>query len=307
MPLDLPFATDTRRARFEPANSPAWGVSSETGVLTEVLLSEQTFLSMVPCNDITRDCIAGGLITDRAIARRQHRDFASKLTALGVRCHFVDAQWTMPDLAFTRDAVLVSPWGLIELRPAAAHRQAETKHVASAIQTLGVPFVDQVADGTIEGGDVCLLREGTLLIGRSEERTNERGALALEAIFKTRGWDVIHTRFNPRHLHLDTLFTMVDDDCAVACIDELESDLVDKLRGLGITLIPVTVDEVTKLGANLLSLGNGRVIAARGGSRLPSLLEEHGFDVIQADIGQFTRCGGGPHCLTMPLARRPAG
>ena len=307
MPLDLPFASDQRRARFQAATTPSWGVSSETGVLTDVLLSEPTFLSMVPCNDITRECIASGLITDRAIARRQHRDFASKLAALGVRCHFVDAQWTMPDMAFTRDAVLVAPWGLIELRPAASHRQAETKHVARAIQALGVPFVDRVTDGTVEGGDVCLIREGIVLIGRSDERTNERGALALAAIFEARGWDVIHTQFNPRHLHLDTLFTMVDEHCAVACLDELESDLIDKLRGLGITLIPVTVDEVTKLGANLLSLGNRRVIAAKGGSRLPSLLEEQGFEVIQVDIDQFTRCGGGPHCLTMPLARRPAG
>jgi N-dimethylarginine dimethylaminohydrolase len=305
MPLDLPFVADHRR--FVPTITPNWGASSETGVLTDVLLSEPTFLSMVPCNEITRECIASGLITDRAIARRQHREFASKLAALGVRCHFVDPQWTMPDMAFTRDAVLVGPWGLIELRPAAAHRQAETKHVASAIQALGVPFVDQVTDGTVEGGDVCLLRDGIVLIGRSGERTNERGALSLAAIFEARGWKVIHTRFDPRHLHLDTLFTMVDDDCAVACIDELESDLIETLRGLGITLIPVTVDEVTQLGANLLSLGNRRVIAAKGGSRLPSVLEEQGFEVIQADIDQFTRCGGGPHCLTMPLARHPAG
>jgi N-dimethylarginine dimethylaminohydrolase len=32
-------------------------------------------------------------------------------------------------------------------------------------------------------------------------------------------------------------------------------------------------------------------------------LEQLGYSVIRLDIDQFTRCGGGMHCLTMPLAR----
>ena len=28
-------------------------------------------------------------------------------------------------------------------------------------------------------------------------------------------------------------------------------------------------------------------------------------DLVPLDVSQFTRCGGGIHCLTMPLARRP--
>lgn len=37
--------------------------------------------------------------------------------------------------------------------------------------------------------------------------------------------------------------------------------------------------------------------------RLNRILERSGFDVVEIEIDQFTRCGGGVHCLTMPLAR----
>jgi arginine deiminase len=288
----------------EPAAASRWGVATETGELTDVLLCAPSYLEMVPCNAVTRERIAQGLLASPALAARQHRALAAALEQSGVRCHFVPPSPGLADLCFTRDAVLMSPWGLIELRPAAPHRRAESGHVAGAAAAFGVPYLDHVLDGRIEGGDICFLRDGILLIGHSGDRTDERGARALGALFEERGWDVIHTRFDSRFLHLDTLFTMVSDDCAVACPGALEDDLLAKLGRLGIGIIPATTDEVGHLGANLLSLGNARIIAPADNHRLNAILASSGFEVIDVELDQFTRCGGGPHCLTMPLSRQ---
>ncbi len=59
------------------------------------------------------------------------------------------------------------------------------------------------------------------------------------------------------------------------------------------------------LGANILSLGDGRLLSLPGNRRVNGLLERLGYMVIPVEIDQFTRCGGGIHCLTMPLARLP--
>ena len=288
---------------FPESPSRRWGACSETGRLSDVLLSAPAHLEMVPCNAVTRENLAKGLDTEPVIAARQHRAFAAALTKAGVRCEYVKPLGGMPDLSFTRDSVVIGPWGLIELRPAAEHRRAETRHVAATVRALGVPTHARIEDGTIEGGDVCLLREGLVVIGHSNQRTTEAGARALGDLFEDKGWEVIHTRFDPQYLHLDTIMTMAGDGCAVICPAALEEGFVNRLRKLGLDLIEASTDEVARLGVNLLSLGGRRVVAAAGGNRLNAILAKRGFEVIPVEIDQFTRCGGGPHCLTMPLAR----
>ena len=283
-----------------------WGVDSETGRLTDVLLSSPDFLEMVPCNAVTRDSLAKGLACCNVTAGKQHRGLAQRLELEGVRCHFVAPEPGLPDLAFTRDSVLMTPWGLVELRPSEPHRRAEPTHVARAMAKLEVPVLGRVGEGRIEGGDVCILRPGLVLIGYSGDRTDKAGAKALGALFEREGWEAVYSCFDPRFLHLDTQFTMVSRGCAVACLDTLEEGLADRLDGLGIELISATRDEVDRLGANLLSLGQNRIVSPADNHRLNRVLASAGFEVIAIEIDQFARCGGGVHCLTMPLARIPA-
>lgn len=289
-----------RRAPFR------WGVDSKTGRLTDVLLSRPEHLRMVPCNAVTRDSLARGLACCNVIAGEQHRRLAERLEQEGVKCHFVAPKPNLPDLAFTRDSVLMTPWGLVELRPSEPHRRAEPGYVARAMHGLGAPMLGRIGEGRIEGGDVCILRPGLVLIGYSGDRTDQAGAKALGALFEREGWEAIYSCFDPRFLHLDTQLTMVSPGVAVACLDTLGDGLTDRLEGLGIELIAATRDEVDRLGANLLSLGGNRIVSPADNRRLNGVLEAAGYEVIAVDIDQFARCGGGVHCLTMPLARIPA-
>ena len=161
-----------------------WGVDSETGRLTDLLLSPPTHLAMVPCNAVTRDSLARGLSSCAASAGAQHRALVSRLEAAGARCHLVPPKPGLADLAFTRDSVLMTPWGLVELRPSEPHRRGEPAHLAGALRALGIESLGAVDEGRVEGGDVCLLRPGLVMIGISGERTDEAGARALGRIFE---------------------------------------------------------------------------------------------------------------------------
>jgi N-dimethylarginine dimethylaminohydrolase len=57
------------------------------------------------------------------------------------------------------------------------------------------------------------------------------------------------------------------------------------------------------LGCNILSLGEGRVISARASRALNAALRAEGLTVLDPELSLFTAGGGGPHCLTCPLAR----
>jgi N-dimethylarginine dimethylaminohydrolase len=288
---------------LKPDHPRHWGVDSETGRLTDVLLSPPTHLAMVPCNAVTRDSLARGLSSCAASAGAQHRALVSELQASGVDCHLIPPKPGLSDLAFTRDSVFMTPWGLVELRPSEPHRRGEPAHLAGALRNLGIETLGAVGEGRVEGGDVCLLRPGLVMIGISGERTDEAGARALGRIFERHGWRALYTRIDPRYLHLDTQFSLVSRHRAVACLDTLESGFAATMADLGIELLAATPDEVDRLEANLLSLGGCRMVAPAGDTRINRLLRRLGHDLIEVEIDQFVRCGGGVHCLTMPLAR----
>lgn len=295
--------TGATERSIERPSAQRWGVDSETGRLTGLLLSPPTHLAMVPCNAVTRESLARGLSSCAASAGTQHRALVSKLEAAGVECHLVPPKPGLADLAFTRDSVLMTPWGLVELRPSEPHRRGEPAHLAGALRALGVESIGAVDEGRVEGGDVCLLRPGLVMIGISGERTDEAGARALGRIFERSGWRALYTNIDPRYLHLDTQFTLISSDCAVACLESLEPGIAHTMAGLGIELIPATPGEVDRLEANLLSLGGNRVVTPAGDTRINGELRRRGFEPIEVEIDQFVRCGGGVHCLTMPLGR----
>jgi N-dimethylarginine dimethylaminohydrolase len=200
----------------------------------------------------------------------------------------------------------MTPWGLVLLRLASEHRRGEAAQIRAAAESWDIPILAEIDEGTVEGGDVCLLRPGLVAIGWSGDRTSRAGAEALAAIFERRGWRALLTRFDPKFLHLDTLFTLVNRNRGVACVEALEDGFLATLADHDITIVPASAEEVNALGPNLLALGRGRVLSATGNVRINGALERLGYQVITVDIGQFTRCGGGVHCLTMPLSRFPS-
>ena len=304
------FDFSSARAPFGDAlvQAPAstrWSVDSEYGRLTDVMLSAPPHLELVPCNAVSIENHRNGVTCSPDLALEQHSKLVRALEAEGVRCRLVPPAQNLPDLSFTRDAVLMTPWGLLGLNPAVGHRGDEVAHILDSARNRGVPILGRIQEGTVEGGDVCILRPGVVAIGWSGERTNERGANALARIFEQRGWRSILCPFDPHFLHLDTQFTLLDRNRAVACVDALDEAFLLEIQALGIELVPVSFEEVQKLGGNLVSLGESRVLSSADNVRVNAELERLGYEVIAVDIDQFTRCGGGVHCLTMPLARLP--
>jgi len=282
------------------------GPNSEYGLLKEVLLASPRNLSIVPCNRVSEDALAEGRTSCTISASKQHRALIETLMLAGVRVRTVQPVADLPDLAFTRDTSLMTPWGLIGLRPGARHRRGEVDVVLETARAGGVPVLGRVRQGTVEGGDVCLLRPGHLVIGVSEKRTTTEGAQALSRFFEERGWQVTLTPIDPDLLHLDTHFCVIDRDVALACVEKLDPAFVAMIRELGITFVPVREDEVASLGCNVLSLGRRRIISTGSAPRVDAAVRALGFEVLTVPLGEFTQCGGGVHCLTMPLRRQPS-
>lgn len=296
--------------RLDDAGAPAVEtrplVNSEWGRLRRVMLGSPAHLALVPCNSVTRESIRKGLSTCADTAARQHGTLRRALEAEGVQVDVATGPASLPDLSFTRDTSLMTPWGLVGLRPGAWHRAAEVDRVLDTARDAGLPVLGRIDRGKVEGGDVAMVKPGLVVIGVSGGRTDEEGAEALAAIFRARGWRALIHEFDPHFLHLDTIFCMAGEGLALGCTDVLEDEFTDAMRAEGIEILPVTYKEARLLGCNVLALGNRTVITTLANARVNRELARRGFRPIPLDLGEFTQCGGGVHCLTMPLLRDPA-
>ncbi len=281
-------------------------VEGESDRLTDVLLCAPSHLEPVPCCSVTRESLRKGLAVSVDKAERQHRALRGALADHQVRCHLLPAHADLPDLCFTRDTGVATPWGLVALNPAMPHRAREADHVAQALSRLGARPVRRIREGRIEGGDICLARRGLLILGISGERTDEAGAHAFAEPFAANGWDILRYPFDPHFLHLDTQFCMLDAHHALACVDVLDDAFLAAVEARGITLLPVSYKEARGLGCNILSIDGRTILMGAGHDDVAARISAAGFQGIALDVSQFAACGGGIHCMTMPL-RRTAG
>ncbi len=280
-------------------------VDSEYGRLRRVLVGDPAFLALLPCNSVSEEAIREGRSCCPSRALSQHQALVAAIESEGVQIERIPSRSDLPDLAFTRDSTLMTPWGQIGLRPGAAHRASEVDAALAAIKAAGLPVLCRIEEGHVEGGDLAMIRPGLLVIGVSGCRTDERGAEAVAALFRRQGWEVILYPFDPHFLHLDTIFCMVDSGLALACTDVLDDAFLARLERLGIELIPVTYKEARRLGCNLLSLGSRRVVTSGTCPGADQELARRNYRVIRVELDEFITCGGGVHCLTMPLERDP--
>jgi arginine deiminase len=281
-----------------------WRVSSETGTLTDVLLCRPVYYEWIPTNTIAAKTIASGGRIDMQHLMAQYRELEDMLTAEGVRLHFLEPEPHLPYQVYTRDSSQTTPWGPLITQLFRPQRRGEYASVIRFhTETDGGPWGWSTA-GTLEGGDIHIIRPGLMVVGHSGERTNEAGAGQFAEIFRKEGWETRLEGFAEHFLHLDVIFSMVSPDMALLCEEVFDGGFPDWLRGHGIRILPVTYREaMTQMACNVLALGRDRVVSPKHCTRVNEMLRAEGFRVLTPELDLFSQGGGSVHCMTMPLAR----
>ena len=190
---------------------------------------------------------------------------------------------------------------------------------------------------SIEGGDVLVLDEHTVLVG-SGERTSPAAVEALARRLFAAGTVkrvvVAHFRRDRAVMHLDTVFTMVGTDVVNAfpqVLDDMdvyvlepggtglrvtsEDGLVPALRRLlpvdDITVVTTGGTAVTQIreqwddGNNTVAIEPGVVVAYARNTETNARLRDAGIEVLELDASELCRGRGGSRCMTQPVWRDP--
>jgi arginine deiminase len=279
-----------------------WTLNSETGVLRDVLLCKPEHYRWIPTNSIALATLAGGNIVEPHAASVQYRELEAVLDQAGVARHYLKPEAHLPYQVYTRDSSQTTPWGPVLTQLAMPQRRGEYAALLEFHAKTG-GFWHYATEGTVEGGDIHIIRQGLLVIGHSGGRTSEAGAQQFAAWFEAEGWEVRLEPFAEHFLHLDVLFCMAAEGLAVACTEVLGDDFSQFLAKRQIRIIAASYAEVMAMSCNLLSLGGGRVISPAHSKRLNAALRAEGIMVFDPELDCFARGGGSIHCMTMPLRR----
>ncbi len=276
------------------------------GKLRSVLLCKPTYYEFMPVNETAKSHLEKGEKLDQQRAFREHQNLADAIRASGADVVWVEPQKDMPYQVFTRDLGVTTALGAL-LGPF-------TFSIRHGEEDVAAPFIEKVVpvwrkipvqDGVVfEGGDFMYMNDHTVALGLGA-RTTPKGAEIVKSYMAELDVEVIPVLFEPRFCHIDMIFNVVAEKVCVACVSALPDDFLGRLKAEKWQIVESTPEDVLALLGNVLAVDPGVIISPAHNKRINSALRALGVKMIEVELEELLKGGGGPHCMTFPLVRDP--
>lgn len=286
----------------------------------------------------TAELLTAGLHKVAVRDMKQHLSL-SDLTPVGFPFYLPP----LPSMYFVRDHGVTLGTGIIVSTMFSEARRREPLFLKAAIQHHPL-FAGTEIHPThpmprgIEGGDILVLSEETLLVGLSERTTEQaietlaQRLLVEQPILKQ--ILVMQIPLKRAYMHLDTVFTQLDRDKFLfypgirdsvwmyrltrrhkrVWAEQLGTlrDALEKAFGHPVHIIYSGGNNIHQAAreqwndsTNTLAIAPGKVVVYNRNALTNKCLEQAGIEIIEVEGSELVRGRGGPRCMSLPLERDP--
>ncbi|HEX5541362.1 MAG TPA: arginine deiminase-related protein [Micromonospora sp.] len=231
---------------------------------------------------------------DRAAAVAEHKAIVAAHRAAGRRVKFIASAPECPDMVFTANAAVVRGNRAVLGYPP-PERKAEIPYFQDWLLIHGFDVISAPYPFSGQGDALAC---GNLLLAGYGLRTDRRmhAVLASELDYEVVSLCTVSSRW----YDLDLAVAVISPQALAYCPEALDEPSRRRLRGLGLDLIEVSVDEASRFALNLVSDGT-TVTMTRGAPRLAAALRGRGLQVVELDTTELAKGGGGVRCTALTL------
>lgn len=233
---------------------------------------------------------------DSQKAVRQWQCLAQAYERLGVEVEVIQPDAALPDMVFSTDEGVVLDKKVVLGRFKYPERQPESIKYAAWFAEHGYEVMTTSQDHYLEGGE-CLQWQQQYFLGVGF-RTEEATAAELSQLL---GKPVTSLPLvDPFFYHLDTCFFPLDDRVAFYYPPAFSAVAKKRLQQTGAKLIAFSEAEAKNFAANSVVV-NQTVLTQQGNPEFVKKLRSFGYEVVELEMSEFVKSGGGIHCLSLKV------
>jgi N-dimethylarginine dimethylaminohydrolase len=229
-------------------------------------------------------------------AIEQWNNLVEVLKGLGITVEIIDQAEGVPDMVFATDQGIVRGKEVWLASFRYAERQKERPYYRDWFRDHGYELRSLTNIFSFEGGDTLFF--GDMLLVGTGFRAN---VASCEELSDALSIDVIPLRLvDASFYHLDMAFLSIDSETAFYYPAAFSKNSTNLLKRIVKNLYELTKEQADAYAANSYVTGN-TVIVQSGIPGFKEKLEELGKKVVEVDVSEYRKAGGGIHCLINTL------
>ena len=236
---------------------------------------------------------------NRKRAMDQWEALVAAIESLGIKAEVIDQKPDVPDMVFATDQGIVKGGRALLANFRYPERKRETRYYRQWFEDNGYELYELTKLFSFEGGDA--LFAGDVMFVGTGFRAN---VASCEELSHTLNTDVVPLRLvDPKFYHLDMCFLPLDDETAFYYPPAFSDSSQARLQKLIPDLHELSEGEASGYGANSFVTGS-TIVTQSGNPSLKRKFKKLGRDVVEVDLSEFKKAGGGIHCLINTLEKK---
>lgn len=234
---------------------------------------------------------------DKTRANLQWNKLVGSLKKQNIKVNIINQQKGLPDMVFAADQAVIKNKNLVISNFHYSERRNEVKEYLPWFENQNFNIHYLPKKYFIEGSGECIWQNNRLFVGTGFRNSpNVCKFLSKFLDVETVCLELV----NPRYYHLDTCFFILNPEVAFYYPHALSKRSIEILKELIPHLVPIKTEEAENFAANNL-VTDHHVIMQKGNKEISEKVKNFGYEVVELNMSEFMKSGGGIHCLVSTI------